>query len=65
LDADARVLLALHDIEGYSLAEMKEITGIKEGTLKSRLHRARAKLGKLLQRQTVVNQFRARTGVGS
>jgi RNA polymerase sigma-70 factor (ECF subfamily) len=65
LDAGARVLLALHDIEGYSLAEMKEITGINEGTLKSRLHRARAKLGKLLQRQTVVNQFRARTGVGS
>lgn len=65
LDRDARVLLALHDIEGYSLAEMNEITGIKEGTLKSRLHRARVKLGKLLQRQTAVNEFRVRAGAGS
>jgi RNA polymerase sigma-70 factor (ECF subfamily) len=45
------VLLALHDIEGYSLADLQEITGLKEGTLKSRLHRARVRLGKLLQRE--------------
>ena len=48
LDKDNRSLLALHDIEGYSLAELMEITGLKEGTLKSRLHRARVKLGRLL-----------------
>jgi RNA polymerase sigma-70 factor (ECF subfamily) len=53
LAREQRVLLALHDIEGYSLAELTEITGLKEGTLKSRLHRARVKLGKLLQREGV------------
>lgn len=49
LDEDQRSLLAMHDIEGYTLAELMEITGLKEGTLKSRLHRARARLGKLLR----------------
>jgi RNA polymerase sigma-70 factor (ECF subfamily) len=51
LPKDQRALLALHDIEGYSLAELMQITGLKEGTLKSRLHRARVKLGKLLQHE--------------
>lgn len=51
LDKDQRSLLALHDIEGYTLAELMEITGLKEGTLKSRLHRARARLGKLLRQE--------------
>jgi RNA polymerase sigma-70 factor (ECF subfamily) len=50
LSRQERSLLALHDVEGYSLAELVEITGVKEGTLKSRLHRARIKLGKLLLR---------------
>jgi RNA polymerase sigma-70 factor (ECF subfamily) len=50
LDEEQRALLALHDVEGYSLLELNEITGIKEGTLKSRLHRARVRLGKLLER---------------
>lgn len=49
LDEDQRSLLAMHDIEGYTLAELMEITGLKEGTLKSRLHRARARLGKFLR----------------
>lgn len=49
LDAEQRELLALHDIEGYSLKELVEMTGFKEGTLKSRLHRARVRLGKLLR----------------
>jgi RNA polymerase sigma factor (sigma-70 family) len=52
LDEQQRALLALHDMEGYSLAELNELTGLKEGTLKSRLHRARVRLGKLLQRET-------------
>jgi RNA polymerase sigma-70 factor (ECF subfamily) len=50
LDEQQRALLALHDVEGYSLAELHELTGLKEGTLKSRLHRARVRLGKFLQR---------------
>ncbi|HVY66440.1 MAG TPA: RNA polymerase sigma factor [Gammaproteobacteria bacterium] len=52
LDQEQRALLALHDVEGYSLAELKELTGLKDGTLKSRLHRARVRLGRLLQRET-------------
>ena len=51
LEQEQRALLALHDVEGYSLAELKELTGLKDGTLKSRLHRARVRLGKLLQRE--------------
>jgi len=51
LDREQRVLLALHDVEGYSLAEITEITGLKEGTIKSRLHRARAKLGRLFRQE--------------
>lgn len=52
LDQEQRALLALHDVEGHSLAELMELTGLKEGTLKSRLHRARVRLGRLLQRET-------------
>jgi RNA polymerase sigma-70 factor (ECF subfamily) len=49
IDRDNRALLALHDIEGYTLEELTDITGLKEGTLKSRLHRARVLLGRLLR----------------
>jgi RNA polymerase sigma factor (sigma-70 family) len=48
---DQRALLALHDIEGYTLAELEEMTGLKQGTLKSRLHRTRVRLGRLLERE--------------
>jgi RNA polymerase sigma-70 factor (ECF subfamily) len=63
LDRDQRALLALHDIEGYSLAELTEMTGLKEGTLKSRLHRARVKLGKLLRHEEMAAV--AQTDVGA
>ena len=49
LTDDERILLALHDVEGYSLAELNLMLGLKEGTMKSRLHRARVRLGKLLR----------------
>lgn len=51
LDGDQRMLLSMHDIEGYTLAELHAATGLKEGTLKSRLHRARVRLGKLLRHE--------------
>ena len=50
LNQEQRLLLALHDVEGYSLAEIHSLTGIKDGTIKSRLHRARVRLGRLLRR---------------
>lgn len=51
LSRDHRTLLALHDIEGYSLVELQDITGLKLGTIKSRLHRARLQLGRMMRMQ--------------
>jgi RNA polymerase sigma-70 factor (ECF subfamily) len=48
LTSDEQMLLALHGIEGLSLTEIQEVTGLPLGTIKSRLHRSRARLGKLL-----------------
>jgi RNA polymerase sigma factor (sigma-70 family) len=53
LNKEQRLLLVLHDVEGYSLAEIHSLTGMKDGTIKSRLHRARVRLGRLLQRDRV------------
>ncbi|XXF80543.1 sigma-70 family RNA polymerase sigma factor [Myxococcaceae bacterium GXIMD 01537] len=50
LDPDARMLVALRDIEGLSYDEIVAITELPEGTVKSRLHRAREKLAALLGR---------------
>lgn len=43
-----RLVVLLHDTEGYKLTEIQDITGDPLGTLKSRLHRARARLRALL-----------------
>jgi len=48
LTSDEQLLLALHAVEGLSLAEIQEITGLPAGTIKSRLHRSRIRLGKLI-----------------
>ncbi len=48
LEPDARMLVALRDIEGLSYEEIIQITELAEGTVKSRLHRAREKLADLL-----------------
>ncbi len=48
LDKDDCSLLALRDIEGYSLDELQDMTGLPTSTIKSRLHRTRSKLGRLL-----------------
>ena len=39
-----RTTLVMHDIEGYTHAEIAEILGVPEGTCKSRLSAARAQL---------------------
>jgi len=44
LNPDQRALVALHDIEGYTLQELQTMLDTPLGTLKSRLHRARAAL---------------------
>jgi len=48
LDEDQRVLVVLRDIEGLAYDEIVEITELAEGTVKSRLHRAREKLAVIL-----------------
>jgi RNA polymerase sigma-70 factor (ECF subfamily) len=48
LSEEHRIVVLLHDTEGYKLTEIQDITGDPLGTLKSRLHRARARLRDLL-----------------
>jgi len=50
LDEEHRVVVVLRDIEDLSIEEICEITGLPDGTVKSRLHRARLALRKKLQR---------------
>jgi len=49
LPEDQRLLIELKDVHGFSYEEIMQITGLKEGTMKSRLNRARALLRKMLQ----------------
>ncbi len=49
LSEEHRHAVLLHDTEGYTIAEIQELTGIPVGTIKSRLHRARARLRKILE----------------
>ena len=48
LSDEHRLVVLLHDVEGYKLEEIHEITGDPLGTVKSRLHRARARLREIL-----------------
>lgn len=48
LSDEHRMVVLLHDAEGYKLAEIEELTGTPVGTVKSRLHRARARLREIL-----------------
>lgn len=48
LSDEHRLVVMLHDCEGYKLSEIHSLTGVAIGTLKSRLHRARARLREIL-----------------
>jgi RNA polymerase sigma-70 factor (ECF subfamily) len=50
LDADFREILVLRDVEDLSYEEIGEITSLPEGTVKSRLHRARGMLKEKVER---------------
>jgi RNA polymerase sigma-70 factor (ECF subfamily) len=50
LDEEHRLLLVLRDIEGLPYHEIAQVTELPEGTVKSRLHRARAALAVVVAR---------------
>jgi RNA polymerase sigma-70 factor (ECF subfamily) len=52
LDEEQRLLIILRDVEGLSYQEIVEITGLQEGTVKSRLHRARMQIKQHIHRNT-------------
>ena len=52
LDEEHRLLVILRDVEELSYQEIGEITGIPEGTIKSRLHRARVAIKEELDKHT-------------
>jgi RNA polymerase sigma-70 factor (ECF subfamily) len=49
LPEDLRLAVVLYDIEGQSYRDIAEVLRIPEGTVKSRIHRARNALRKLLE----------------
>ncbi len=49
LDEDYRVVIVLRDVQGFSYQEIAEILDLKEGTVKSRIHRARSELQQKLR----------------
>ena len=51
LDEDHRELIILRDMEDLSYEEIVQITGLNEGTVKSRLHRARTALKERVQKR--------------
>jgi RNA polymerase sigma-70 factor (ECF subfamily) len=51
LDEDFRVVVTLFYLEDFSIKEISELVHISEGTIKSRLNRARAKLAQFLKGQ--------------
>lgn len=51
LDEDHRQIVLLRDVEDLSYEEISELLDVPRGTVKSRLHRARAELARRLSRQ--------------
>jgi RNA polymerase sigma-70 factor (ECF subfamily) len=52
LDEEHREVIVLRDVEGLSYDEIVQITGVAEGTVKSRLHRGRAALREAIESRT-------------
>jgi len=52
LKDDQRELIVLRDLQGHSYEEIGKISGLPEGTVKSKLHRARMDLKEILERMS-------------
>ena len=48
LSDEHRIIVLLHDTEGYKIEEIHSLMNVPVGTVKSRLHRARARLREIL-----------------
>jgi RNA polymerase sigma-70 factor (ECF subfamily) len=48
LSEEHRIVVLLHDTEGYTLKEIQGLIDVPVGTVESRLHRARARLREIL-----------------
>jgi RNA polymerase sigma-70 factor (ECF subfamily) len=53
IDPDQRAVVLLCDVQGYTYQEIADMLEISIGTVKSRLHRARNALRKLLKREQI------------
>jgi RNA polymerase sigma-70 factor (ECF subfamily) len=53
LEPSFRECLVLRDVEDLSYEEIEQITGLPAGTVKSRIHRARAQLKEIVERALV------------
>lgn len=56
LPAGARGLLMMREVEGLELTEISRILGVPTGTVKSRLHRTRARLAEVLRSRGVCRE---------
>jgi len=50
IDPEFREVLILRDVEDMSYEEIAEVTGLADGTVKSRIHRARAQLRAIVEK---------------
>jgi RNA polymerase sigma-70 factor (ECF subfamily) len=55
LSEEHRLVVLLHDTEGYKLEEIESMTGTPVGTIKSRLHRARSRLRQILDNDGTIS----------
>ncbi len=53
-----RMVLVLHDMEGLTTSEVARVTGLRDGTVRVRLHRARLMLRRQLSRMDHAKPFR-------
>ncbi len=61
LSPEDRALLMLHEVEGWPLAELAEVMNRPEGTVKTRLFRAKRKMRKRLMREEALNRTKGQS----
>ena len=57
LSAPQRLIIGLHYLEDFDLAEIEQVTGMARGTIKSHLHRARQVLKQELTRHATAGEL--------